>query len=149
MEYRELRTLQKEAQRKGNTRPVFVYGTLMKGQRANNLMSGSDFAGCFLLKDYAMYHLGSYPGIVPCAGESVMGELYFVSEEMSARRDCYEREGDLYLRKRVTLSAGELTHTAEVYVYNRDVSGFEKIGPVWNAENKICPDDKQNCDEAG
>ena len=149
MDHRKMQALEQEACRKGNSRPVFVYGTLMRGQRANHLMSGSDFAGCFCLKDYAMYHLGSYPGIVPCAGESVMGELYFVSEEMIARMDRYEREGDLYLRKRVALSAGELTHTAEVYVYNRDVSGFEKIGPVWNAENKICPDDKQNCDEAG
>ena len=95
MDHRKMQALEQEACRKGNSRPVFVYGTLMRGQRANHLMSGSDFAGCFCLKDYAMYHLGSYPGIVPCAGESVMGELYFVSEEMIAQMDRYEREGDL------------------------------------------------------
>ena len=136
MDHRKMQALEQEACRKGNSRPVFVYGTLMRGQRANHLMSGSDFAGCFLLKDYAMYHLGSYPGIVPCAGESVMGELYFVSEEMIARMDCYEREGDLYLRRSVTLTAGENTHTAEVYVYNRDVSGFEKMRKAWNASDE-------------
>jgi gamma-glutamylcyclotransferase (GGCT)/AIG2-like uncharacterized protein YtfP len=136
MDYRKMQALEQEACRKGNSRPVFVYGTLMRGQRANHLMSGSDFAGCFCLKDYAMYHLGSYPGIVPCAGESVMGELYFVSEEMIAQMDRYEREGDLYLRRSVTLTAGENTHTAEVYVYNRDVSGFEKMRKAWNASDE-------------
>ena len=136
MDHRKMQALEQEACQKGNSRPVFVYGTLMRGQRANHLMSGSDFAGCFCLKDYAMYHLGSYPGIVPCAGESVMGELYFVSEEMIAQMDRYEREGDLYLRRSVTLTAGENTHTAEVYVYNRDVSGFEKMRKAWNASDE-------------
>ena len=136
MDHRKMQALEQEACRKGNSRPVFVYGTLMRGQRANHLKSGSDFAGCFCLKDYAMYHLGSYPGIVPCAGESVMGELYFVSEEMIAQMDRYEREGDLYLRRSVTLTAGENTHTAEVYVYNRDVSGFEKMRKAWNASDE-------------
>jgi gamma-glutamylcyclotransferase (GGCT)/AIG2-like uncharacterized protein YtfP len=136
MDHRKMQALEQEACRKGNSRPVFVCGTLMRGQRANHLMSGSDFAGCFCLKDYAMYHLGSYPGIVPCAGESVMGELYFVSEEMIAQMDRYEREGDLYLRRSVTLTAGENTHTAEVYVYNRDVSGFEKMRKAWNASDE-------------
>ena len=136
MDHRKMQALEQEACRKGNSRRVFVYGTLMRGQRANHLMSGSDFAGCFCLKDYAMYHLGSYPGIVPCAGESVMGELYFVSEEMIAQMDRYEREGDLYLRRSVTLTAGENTHTAEVYVYNRDVSGFEKMRKAWNASDE-------------
>ena len=136
MDHRKMQALEQEACRKGNSRPVFVYGTLMRGQRANHLMSGSDFAGCFCLKDYAMYHLGSYPGIVPCAGESVMGELYFVSEEMIAQMDRYERVGDLYLRRSVTLTAGENTHTAEVYVYNRDVSGFEKMRKAWNASDE-------------
>ena len=136
MDHRKMQALEQEAGRKGNSRPGVVYGTLMRGQRANHLMSGSDFAGCFCLKDYAMYHLGSYPGIVPCAGESVMGELYFVSEEMIAQIDRYEREGDLYLRRSVTLIAGENTHTAEVYVYNRDVSGLDKMPKAWNASDE-------------
>ena len=136
MDHRKMQALEQEACRKGNSRPVFVYGTLMRGQRAHHQLSASDFAGCFCLKDYAMYHLGSYPGIVPCAGESVMGELYFVSEEMIAQMDRYEREGDLYLRRSVTLTAGENTHTAEVYVYNRNVSGFEKMRKAWNASDE-------------
>ena len=44
--------------KKRNIHPVFVYGTLMKGQRAEHMLAGSDFAGNFQLKGYAMYHLG-------------------------------------------------------------------------------------------
>lgn len=74
------------AYRNGNIHPVFVYGTLMKGQRAAHMLAGSCFAGCFRLKDYAMYNLGRYPGVVPCDGETVLGELYFVSDESSTER---------------------------------------------------------------
>ena len=116
----------------GNDRPVFVYGTLMKGERANYMLDGSEFGGCFLLKDYAMYHLGSYPGIQPLEGETVYGELYFVNSAMIAQMDEYEVEGDLYRRVRVSLSKGECSFPAEVYVYNRDVSGCPKMSKAWN-----------------
>ena len=80
-----------------------------------------------------MYNLGRYPGIVPCEGETVQGELYFVSDEMLAQMDEYEEEGSLYLRTKVTIWAGETSANAEVYVYNRDVTGCEKLQDRWNA----------------
>ena len=46
--------------------------------------------------------------------------------------DRYEREGELYLRKTVLLKAGKLLQEAQVYVYNRDVSGFEKMNHAWH-----------------
>lgn len=121
----------------GNTHPIFVYGTLMKGQRAEHMMAGSDFGGYFQLKDYAMYNLGRYPGIVPCKGESVLGELYFVNDEMLATMDRYEEEGDLYLRAKVKIWTEKTSFAAEAYVYNRDISGCEKMREAWNAK----PDD--------
>ena len=74
-------------------RPVFVYGTLMRGQRASHMLCGAVYGGKAQLKDYAMYHLGRYPGIVACPGETVFGELYYVSEAMLAQMDEYEEEG--------------------------------------------------------
>lgn len=120
--------------RNGNIHPIFVYGTLMKGQRAAHKMEGSCFVGCFQLKDYAMYNLGRYPGIVLCDGELVQGELYFVSDEMLARMDEYEGEGDLYLRTKVKVWSGQECLDAEVYVYNRDITGYEKMQGSWNAQ---------------
>ena len=80
---------------------VFVYGTLMQGQRANHMLAGARYAGKCKLHSYAMYHLGRYPGIVPCEGETVFGELYYVNSEMLAAMDDYEEEGSLYLRRTV------------------------------------------------
>lgn len=119
----------------GYTRPVFVYGTLMNGERAEHLLCNSVFGGYFQLKDYAMYHLGSYPGIRPCSGESVLGELYFVKEDTVAQLDRYEGEGYLYHRTIVQLHAGRNSYTAEAYVYNQDVYGCEKMREIWNADD--------------
>lgn len=121
--------------RNGNTHPVFVYGTLMKGQRAAHMLEGSDFMGCFQLKDYAMYNLGRYPGIIPCEGALVLGELYLVSDEMLAVMDEYEGEGDLYLRTKVKVWAEQECLAAEVYVYNRDITGCERMQGAWNLSN--------------
>lgn len=115
-----------------NDCPVFVYGTLMQGQRANHMLSGARYAGKFQLQDYAMYHLGRYPGIVPCPGERVLGELYYVNREMLAKMDEYEEEGSLYLRRTVQLQGETGTCGAEAYIYNREVTGCPLLRRAWN-----------------
>lgn len=117
----------------GKTHPVFVYGTLMKGERAGYMLSDCCFGGYFQLKNYAMYDLGSYPGIVPCPGESVLGELYFVDSDVVARMDQYESEGYLYNRVSVTVNSDRSSFSAEAYVYNRNISGCDKMREIWNA----------------
>ena len=119
----------------GNTCPVFVYGTLMKDERANWMLSGGEYAGFFQLKDHAMYNLGAYPGIKPCTGESVLGELYFVNDETVVRLDEYEGEGSLYKRETVELDAAHSKFSAEVYIYNRDVTGCQKMREEWNGHD--------------
>ena len=119
----------------GNTRPVFVYGTLMKDERANWMLSGGEYAGFFQLKDYAMFNLGAYPGIKACTGESVLGELYFVNDETVVRLDEYEGEGSLYKRETVELDAAHSKFSAEVYIYNRDVTGCQNMREEWNGHD--------------
>lgn len=43
---------------------LFVYGTLMKGQRAHNLLENSNYLGKATLKGYRKMDLIYYPGIV-------------------------------------------------------------------------------------
>lgn len=117
--------------------PVFVYGTLMKGERASYMLDDSVFAGEFLLKDYAMYNLGRYPGIQPCDGETVFGEVYFVDGETRMELDRYEEEGSLYDRRMVTVSAGERTMCAEAYIYRGSVSGKELLRRPWNVKCSV------------
>lgn len=120
----------------GNSCPVFVYGTLMRGERANAMLGIGEFAGCFLLKDFAMYNLGQYPGIRHCPNESVYGELYFVSPDVVKQLDGYEGEGSLYTRTTVQLSAGHKVFLAEAYIYNHDVSSCTKMREEWNASDE-------------
>lgn len=124
-----------------NCYPVFVYGTLLSGMRQASMLDGSDYYGKYLLKDYAMYDLGQFPGIKPCRGESVCGELYFVSGETLNTLDSYEGEGSLYNRTPVVVENAEGTMNAEVYVYSQQVTGgpvrtpwnFNDDTPVWYA----------------
>lgn len=84
---------------------LFVYGTLMSGQRAADKMSEGHYIGDYRLDGYGMYNLGQYPGILPVEGESVYGELYEISEDMIPALDEYEEEGSLYHRREVEVTA--------------------------------------------
>ena len=113
---------------------IFVYGTLMKGERAHGIISGSRFLGNYRLAEYAMYDLGSYPGIKETIGESVVGEVYEITQEMITALDRYEGEGSLY--KRVIEKVSRENHEIEVYVYVYlpEVKGSLQI-ERWNAKN--------------
>jgi gamma-glutamylcyclotransferase (GGCT)/AIG2-like uncharacterized protein YtfP len=134
MEENEMEYIQKTVE--NATLPVFVYGTLMRGQRANHMLAGAAYAGEFTLEDHAMYDLGRYPGIVPRAGETVFGEVFFVSEEMLAKMDEYEEEGSLYRRVAVRLRGEKGALTAQAYIYNRDVTGCRLLRCPWSARTQ-------------
>ena len=114
------------------THAVFVYGTLMRGERASYMLEAYEYCGIFSLKDYAMYNVSTYPGIKSQKGECVVGEVYLVDDAGIRRMDEYEEEGSLYIRKLVNVENASGNVEAFVYVYNR-----ESIGPVirgkWSA----------------
>ena len=84
-----------------NTILIFVYGTLMSGQRASGYLDGCELLGRYCLRDYAMYNLGAYPGIVPKMGETVFGEVWNIPVARLPELDAYEGEGSLYHRRTV------------------------------------------------
>ena len=114
--------------------PVFVYGTLMRFQRANHMLQTGVYVGEGVLPDYAMYHLGRYPGIKPCPGEQVQGELYRVDNATLRQMDDYEENGSLYHRTPVVLMVDGQAVEAEAYVYARDVSGKPLLRRRWGSE---------------
>ena len=75
---------------------LIVYGTLMKGQRAHNLLENSNYLGKATLKGYRKMDLIYYPGIVKDKNSMVEGELYEVDEHTKQRVDVYEGEGYLF-----------------------------------------------------
>ncbi len=55
---------------------VFVYGTLMKNcYNHDYFLKDQKHLGQAVLPGYALYNLGSFPGIIPDNEEFVMGEL--------------------------------------------------------------------------
>ncbi len=108
---------------------LFVYGTLMRNGRAEYRLSGSQYIGKAILKDYAMYDLGAFPGIVAKKGEWVEGELYFIRDSDFAGLDSYEGEGDLYQREIVTVESSFGPQQSWAYVYLGEPEGKVIRGP--------------------
>lgn len=115
-----------------NCTNVFVYGTLMRGERAHAYLSDAVFIGTYCLRDYAIYNLGLYPGIRPKTGSSVYGEVYAVDAKMLQEMDRYEGEGSLYRRTPVTVENEKERIDAVAYVYAREIHGNELAGGRWN-----------------
>lgn len=109
---------------------LFVYGSLMRGRRANGLLAsqGARFKGAAALPGYALYHLGGFPGIRPHPGQTVLGEAWLVPEQAFPALDRYEGEGQLYRRVTadITLDSGERA-SARAYVYLRPVDEGSRI----------------------
>ena len=110
---------------------IFVYGTLMKGQSANHYLNGADYKGTFCLNGYAMYDIGSFPGIVENENESVVGEVYSITEEMLPMMDRYEGEGSLYLRREVIVERDGEKVIAWAYIYNNSVANCPLKRSKW------------------
>lgn len=112
---------------------IFVYGTLMKGERADHMLADYEYIGEFVLKDYALYQVSYYPGIKEEMEECVIGEAYWVDDACIEEMDRYEDEGSLYLRKTVQIANERERLESFVYVYNREVKGPVVRGR-WNGQ---------------
>ena len=105
---------------------VFVYGTLLKGERNHHLMDDKDFLASGRIYGFRMFNLGTYPGIEYGDGE-VLGELYIVSDETLAKLDMLEEEGTLYRRVITRVDIVHNEYEAFVYVYNQKVKDPEYL----------------------
>ena len=121
----------------GRPHAIFVYGTLMAGERASYMLDSYEYCDVFCLKDYAMYNVSSYPGIKKKKGECVIGEVYFVDDACIDRMDAYEGEGTLYLRECVKVENEWGNLEVFVYVYNH-----ESIGPIVRNKWNVKPGDE-------
>ena len=112
-----------------NTRQVFVYGTLMKGEYNHIFLEESKFIKTTSIHGYDMYNVGYYPAIIP--GDSIIpGELYEVPSYDMPRIDGLEGEGSLYIRKCESTSDNSLAY---IYEYAQETEGLERISS-WNKD---------------
>lgn len=114
---------------------IFVYGTLMRGEKAHDYLAGARYAGTYSLRDHAIYNLGRYPGIRPKVGSAVLGEVYEIDLDMLKNMDIYEDEGSLYNRRTALVENESGTLNAYIYVYAKEINEQEIKGGRWNMKN--------------
>ncbi|MCF0142831.1 MAG: gamma-glutamylcyclotransferase, partial [Parasporobacterium sp.] len=112
-----------------NNNILFVYGTLMNGQRSHSYMDGALFLGSAVLTGYDMYNITNYPALVPGGTKSqVKGELYVVSDDKLAYLDWMEDEGRMYKRVKATATAlSGQQYNAYVYEWMKGTEGYRQV----------------------
>ncbi len=115
--------------------PVFVYGTLKRGQRAAALLAGQRCLGpAQTAGGFALYQLDGYPGLIaePGSDTIVIGELWLVDDACVQALDAYEGVADgLYRRQSITIATEGVPSQADTYVYAQSLVGRRRIGSIW------------------
>jgi gamma-glutamylcyclotransferase (GGCT)/AIG2-like uncharacterized protein YtfP len=93
---------------------VFVYGTLMQGERHHGLLAATPkLASARTEASFQLYDLGPYPAMVRGTAH-VLGELYQVSDAVLRALDEFEDHPTLYRREPIMLDDGR---DARAYLY--------------------------------
>jgi gamma-glutamylcyclotransferase (GGCT)/AIG2-like uncharacterized protein YtfP len=134
--------------------PVFVYGTLKRGEGNHHWLRGATCLGRRRLAGVHLHDLGPYPKAVRADGSAgdpldpttcLHGELYLVEDPGLARLDRLEGVPHDYDRHRVRLTDGEF---AWAYLGRPEqVSGLPLVPfgdwgttPVFSYGSNLCPD---------
>ncbi len=87
---------------------VFVYGTLMRGQRHADYLASSRFLGARTSPPrYRLVLIDYYPAMVAGGSRAIHGELYVVSAETMRMLDELEEHPEVYQRAQIVLQEGE------------------------------------------
>ena len=110
---------------------LFVYGSLLPGERDHELMAGATLIGpARTSAGYKLVDLGVYPALLVGGDVSVVGELYRIDKKRRFSIDVRKECPVLFHRTSVTLEDGTV---AEAYAMNEDqVRGKRRIaGGDW------------------
>ncbi|WP_437679520.1 gamma-glutamylcyclotransferase family protein [Sorangium sp. So ce131] len=87
--------------------PLFVYGTLMRGERSHALLGRARCLGAArTAASFELADLGAYPALVRGGSVGVLGELYEPDGETLAALDLYEGCPELFRREPIELDEG-------------------------------------------
>ncbi|MGN6105207.1 MAG: gamma-glutamylcyclotransferase [Kofleriaceae bacterium] len=96
---------------------VFVYGTLLAGERNHRLLTSARFiGGAVTMPRFELRNLGSYPALVRGGGRTIAGEVYEVDAVTLKALDALERHPTFYRRFPMRLADGTI---AETYLLRR------------------------------
>ena len=118
---------------------VFVYGTLLAGERNHHVLDGARLvAEARTRAGFTLYDFGTYPGMVARGGYAVAGEVYEVDEPVLARMDRLEGHPRFYRRTSIRLDDGS---TVEAYLLRLEQVSHLPIIPSasWRARHEGTP----------
>ncbi len=93
---------------------LFVYGTLMSGERSDNYLSDCEFvATAQTVAAFTLVTVGWFPAMLADGDTSVVGEVWHVPPHQIAALDRYEGVPHMFLRKSIALADGSW---AQAYV---------------------------------
>lgn len=91
---------------------LFVYGTLLRGERNHGYLDGCAFLGeTATASGFALVDLGGHPGMIKAASGCVAGELYRVGGEALRAIDQLEQHPEVYWRTEVRLADRRVVQT--------------------------------------
>ena len=119
-----------------NTHPVFVYGTLLRGEVNHRLLKDAEFVGgAVTAPEYELIDLGAFPGMVAGGDTAIRGEVFRVNYETLKALDRLEGHPRFYRRVPLKLEGFGAT---EGYLFpgNR-VNGYKCIeSGDWRARGR-------------
>ena len=123
----------------GDLHRIFVYGTLMEGERNHRLIESQECEGEGFIHGFNLYNLGYYPGIRPSRHPEhiVHGEVYLVDDRTLEQVNRLEGEGSLYILQYVDVTMDDKVVTAGVYVYNHKCQKSSRIYTGYWKQQKI------------
>jgi len=96
---------------------VFVYGTLMQGERNHLLIASDELVGpARTAPHYELVNLETYPALIRGGHTAVSGEVYAVAEDTLVALDELEGHPEYYQRGLIVLEDGAL---AQAYLLPR------------------------------
>lgn len=108
-------------------RTLFVYGTLMQGERHHDVLGGAEFLGhARTLPAYDLVLIDYFPALLPDGDTAIEGELYRVDQAALEALDVLEEVPEYYLRVPIALEDGR---SAETYLLPRDRAGAAPLIP--------------------
>ncbi|HEY6558391.1 MAG TPA: gamma-glutamylcyclotransferase family protein [Polyangiaceae bacterium] len=91
---------------------LFVYGSLLSGERDHPLLSGAEHLGlASTAPEYYLVELNGFPALVHGGKLCVVGECYRADAALLRRLDVHKQHPVLFQRQRLRLADGELAYT--------------------------------------
>jgi gamma-glutamylaminecyclotransferase len=118
---------------------VFVYGTLLAGERNHRLLEGARLiAEGRTVAAFTLYNLGGFPGMVAGGNQAVPGEVYEVDEPALAAMDRLEGHPTFYERTSIHLEDGS---AVQAYLLRSEQILSSPVIPSgsWRARHKDTP----------